>query len=80
MSEHRWLTKRERREHARAQWRARRTALAKRRRQRQVVTVMIAVGGIAAIAALVAARTRRPRPENNVTLRQADIPQAFSDA
>ncbi|MDQ4129450.1 MAG: DUF3105 domain-containing protein [Actinomycetota bacterium] len=72
-------TKRERREHARAERRAREAAAAKRRRQRRIVTVAVAVAALAAVVILVAV-TRQPPAPTNIAIERTAAVDAFSAA
>ncbi|MFN2557008.1 MAG: DUF3105 domain-containing protein [Nitriliruptorales bacterium] len=72
-------TKRERRERARAERRAREAAAAKRQRRRRILTVLVVVASVAAVAILVAV-TRQPPPPKNITIDRAAAAEAFTAA
>ncbi len=72
-------TKRERRERARAERRAREAAAAKKRRQRRALTIVVAVASVAAVAILVAV-TRQPPPPRDIVIERAAAADAFSTA
>lgn len=73
------LTKRERRERARAERKAQEAAAARRRRQRRVLTVIVGIASIAAVAVLVAV-TRQPPPPKNIAIERTAATEAFAAA
>ncbi len=73
------LTKRERRERARAERKARAAAAARRRRQRRVMTIIVAVASVAAVVLLVAV-TRQPPAPKDIAIERTAATDAFSAA